>query len=174
MAKKRAKKPLIGQPARKKELKSDFDIAYDFALGVYKKFDKIIEFADIGDFLDTPVKNYSSGMFVRLGFAIAVHCEPDILLVDEVLAVGDVGFRTKCYEKISELKEKSTIIFVSHSMDAIAKTCDRVILFYQGNLTYCGDTETAIEKYQDLFIKKDQKVQILGTGEAEIEEVQEK
>jgi len=80
------------------------------------KFDDIVEFADIGDFLDTPVKFYSSGMFVRLGFAVAIHCEPDILLVDEVLAVGDRNFQIKCFRKMHELKKKEdvSIVLVSH------------------------------------------------------------
>ena len=87
---------------------------------VDEKFDDIVEFADIGNFLDTPVKFYSSGMFVRLGFAIAVHCEPNILLVDEVLAVGDEGFQNKCFNKIGELKKKeTTTILVSHNMHII-------------------------------------------------------
>ena len=135
---------------------------------VEAQFDEIIEFADIGDFLDTPVKNYSSGMFVRLGFAIAVHCDPDVLLIDEVLAVGDQGFRSKCYEKIAELKEKCTVVFVSHDMDAIARICDRVVVCNKSVMEFCGKTDDAIEYYQNLFITGKSKTQSFGTGEAEI------
>src|SRR4030042_894305 len=89
---------------------------------VDKKFDVIVEFSDIGEFLDTPVKYYSSGMFVRLGFAIAVHCEPDILLIDEVLAVGDIRFQVKCFGRVQEFKETGkTMILVTHDMGDIQK-----------------------------------------------------
>jgi lipopolysaccharide transport system ATP-binding protein len=114
-----------------------------------KKFDDIVEFADIGDFLDVPVKHYSSGMFVRLGFAVAVHCEPDILLVDEVLAVGDMQFRAKCYKKMAEMKRKSTIILVSHSSEIINRMCDRVILLMGGKMVSYGDSKEIQGDYFD-------------------------
>ena len=113
---------------------------------VDEKFDDIIEFADIGDFLDTPVKFYSSGMFVRLGFAVAVHCEPDILLVDEVLAVGDLGFQRKCYDRMHQIHGgDTTIILVSHNPYQIERLCDRVLLLNRGHaeeLTSAKDTIT--------------------------------
>ena len=118
---------------------------------VDKKLDDIIEFADIGDFIDAPVKFYSSGMFVRLGLSVAVHCEPDILLIDEVFAVGDIGFRAKCYNFISELMKDTAVIFVSHSMPYVNRYCTRVILLNHGRLLFCGDPSESIEKYYRLF-----------------------
>jgi len=115
---------------------------------VDKKFDEIVSFADIGDFLDTPVKFYSSGMLVRLGFAVAVHCEPDVLLVDEVLAVGDISFRRKCFKKLNELKEKGVPwIIVSHDMGTIKNQADRVIFLNKGKVKYIGSPEDAISGY---------------------------
>jgi len=124
---------------------------------VDKKFDDIVEFADIGDFIDSPVKKYSSGMFVRLGFAIAVHCEPDILLIDEILAVGDIGFRTKCYNKIAELKKNCAIILVSHNMSAINRNVLNCIVLNSGEKIFYGKPSNAIQVYNKLFkeIEKD-------------------
>jgi len=117
------------------------------------KFDSIVEFADIGDFLDTSVKHYSSGMFVRLGFAVAVHCEPDVLLVDEVLAVGDEGFQTKCFNKIGELREAGiTTILVSHNMHTISNFAGKAVLLQNGRATYYDNTAQAIKTYNKLFL----------------------
>ncbi|GAH76747.1 unnamed protein product, partial [marine sediment metagenome] len=100
---------------------------------VDEKFDSIVEFADIGDFIDAPVKYYSSGMFVRLGFAVAVHCELDILLVDEVLAVGDLAFALKCHRKMSEFRlNGGTVVIVSHNMQAIRNMCKKVLWINNG------------------------------------------
>ncbi len=122
---------------------------------VDKKFDDIVEFADIGGFLDTPVKFYSSGMFVRLGFAVAVHCKPDILLVDEVLAVGDEGFQIKCFNKIGELKKNgTTAILVSHNMHIISTFTEKVIFFNNGKAKYFNRVEDGIKEYTNLFISK--------------------
>ncbi len=121
-----------------------------------KKFDAIVDFADIGDFLDTPVKFYSSGMFVRLGFAVAVHCEPDILLVDEVLAVGDTGFQTKCFNKIGELKENgTTAVLVSHNMHIVSTFTERVILMNNGEPKLFNNVAEGIKEYTELFISKE-------------------
>jgi len=109
---------------------------------VNKKFNKIVEFADIGDFLDTPVKFYSSGMFVRLGFAVAVYCNPDILLVDEVLAVGDLAFRLKCNRKMSAFRQKGgTVVLVAHNMNAIRNICDKVVWIDKGKIIEIGDVQ---------------------------------
>lgn len=117
---------------------------------VDKKFDDIVEFADIGDFLNVPVKNYSSGMYVRLGFAIAVHCEPDILLVDEVLAVGDIGFQSRCFNKLGELRKNGvTNVLVSHSMMHILGFCNKVLYMSGGKTKYYGATNKAIKIYQE-------------------------
>jgi len=121
-----------------------------------KKFDAIIEFADIGDFLDVPVKHYSSGMFVRLGFAVAVHCEPDILLVDEVLAVGDEGFQNKCFNKIGELRKYgTTTILVSHNMHIISTFTEKIIFLNDGKAKYFNSVAEGVKKYTKLFINKE-------------------
>lgn len=112
-----------------------------------KKKDAILEFADIGDFIYQPVKLYSSGMFVRLAFAIAINIEPDILIIDEALSVGDVFFQQKCYQKIRELKGKATVLIVSHDMNAMTKFCKRILVMHHGNLIFDGDPQEAVTKY---------------------------
>jgi lipopolysaccharide transport system ATP-binding protein len=114
-----------------------------------RKFDEIVGFADIGDFIDAPVKHYSSGMHVRLGFAIAVHCEPDILLVDEVLAVGDYRFQQKALNKMLELRDSGmSIILVSHNIHAVRFFCVRGLAMNHGGDYFIGDINHAIQKYQ--------------------------
>lgn len=115
------------------------------------KFDKITTFADIGDFLDAPVSTYSSGMRVRLGFAIAIHREPDILLVDEILSVGDLSFRNKSLRKMSEYRESANgIIFVSHDIEQVRVLCNRLIILDKGKKIYDGDTHKGIVEYESL------------------------
>jgi lipopolysaccharide transport system ATP-binding protein len=112
------------------------------------KFDEIVSFAEIEEFIDTPVKYYSSGMYVRLAFAVAAHFEPEILLVDEVLAVGDVAFRKKCLGKMGDAaKEGRTVLFVSHNMGAVRSLCDRAILLEQGKIVQNGDPSEVISEY---------------------------
>lgn len=113
-----------------------------------KKFDEIVDFSGIGDFIDAPVKHYSSGMYVRLGFAVAVHCEPDILLIDEVLAVGDEGFRRKCISKLNEFKSAGkAIVLVSHSMELIQGYCNHVIWVDSGVIKSIDTPLKVIDKY---------------------------
>ncbi|MBA7546201.1 hypothetical protein ES705_38584 [subsurface metagenome] len=119
---------------------------------VDEKYDDIIEFADIGDFLDVPVKHYSSGMFVRLGFAVAVHCEPDILLVDEILAVGDLNFQNKCLNKISEIQKNTSIIIISHNINTIKLMCDRCLFLFQGKQKKLGNVDETIDTYSKNII----------------------
>ncbi len=123
---------------------------------VDKKFDDIVEFADVGDFIDTPVKFFSSGMFVRLGFSVAVHCEPEILLIDEILSVGDGVFQAKCLRKMRELKDSgSTIIFVSHNLHLVRVLCDQAILLFQGEIKEYSNPENVIKRYyEDIIIQK--------------------
>ena len=110
-----------------------------------RKFDDIIEFADIGRFLDTPVGHYSSGMFSRLGFAVAVHTDSDIFLVDEVLAVGDKPFKRKCIARMEEIKKEGrTLFYVSHSAPSVRRMCDRVLVLEKGVLGYDGPTKEGI------------------------------
>jgi len=119
---------------------------------VNDKFDAIIEFADIGDFIDTPVKHYSSGMFVRLGFAVAVHSDPDILLIDEILAVGDVQFQVKCFRKLAAFREVGkTLFLVSHDMGAIQRQTERVILLHRGSIQCIDTPRNAINEYLALM-----------------------
>jgi len=123
---------------------------------VDEKFDDILEFADIGDFIDAPVKHYSSGMFVRLGFAVAVHCEPDILLVDEVLAVGDEGFQNKCFNKIGELRKNgTTTIIVSHNMHVISSFAEKAIFLNNAKAKYFNSVAEGVKEYTGLFINKE-------------------
>ncbi len=120
-----------------------------------QKFDEIVEFADIGEFIDAPVKHYSSGMYVRLGFAVAVHCEPDILLVDEVMAVGDSVFRNKCYQKMNEIKKKRdvAIIFVSHDLLSVEKFCNKGMFISNGKMKRYGEIHQVIQNYQSAIIQ---------------------
>jgi len=116
---------------------------------IKSKFDEIVAFAEIEKFLDTPVKRYSSGMYVRLAFAVAAHLEPEILLVDEVLAVGDAEFQKKCLGKMDEVshREGRTILFVSHNMAAIRNLCGRALLLQAGRVSFMGQVDAAIEEY---------------------------
>jgi ABC-2 type transport system ATP-binding protein len=110
-----------------------------------RKFDQIVEFADIGKFLDTPVGHYSSGMFSRLGFAVAVHTDSDIFLVDEVLAVGDRPFKRKCLQRMQEIREEGrTLIYVSHAAGSVRKMCDRVLVLEKGRLGFDGPVDEGI------------------------------
>lgn len=115
---------------------------------IKRKFDEIVAFAEVEMFLDTPVKRYSSGMYVRLAFAVAAHLEPEILIVDEVLAVGDAQFQKKCLGKMEEVgKEGRTVLFVSHNMGAIKSLCSRGMLLNEGHLIFNDSAETVINKY---------------------------
>ena len=113
-----------------------------------KRFDRIVEFSGIGEFIDQPVKTYSSGMYVRLGFAVAVHVDPEILLIDEVLAVGDEEFSQKCIAKIQEMKYRGvTLIFVTHQLDQVRNLCDRALWLDYGAATAIGDPARVVDKY---------------------------
>lgn len=117
------------------------------------KLPDILEFADIGDYVYQPVKTYSSGMFVRLAFAVAINIEPEILIVDEALSVGDVFFQAKCYHKFEEFKKNGkTIVFVSHDLSSISKYCDRVFLLNQGNLLGEGSPKEMIDAYKRVLV----------------------
>ena len=119
-------------------------------------FEQIVEFAEIEQFIDTPVKRYSSGMYVRLGFAIAAHVNPDILLIDEVLAVGDLAFQQKCLQRIHELKRiGKTMIFISHNLSAVQRICDRIILLDAGKVIAEGDVAEVIAAYRDRVVAKE-------------------
>lgn len=120
---------------------------------IEEKLPSILEFADIGDYVYQPVKTYSSGMFVRLAFAVAINIEPEILIVDEALSVGDVFFQAKCYRKFEEFKEQGkTIVFVSHDLSSISKYCDRVFLLNQGNLLGEGKPREMIDAYKRVLV----------------------
>lgn len=115
------------------------------------KFDEIVAFAEVEKFLDTPVKRYSSGMYVRLAFAVAAHLEPEILIVDEVLAVGDAQFQKKCLGKMEDIgKEGRTVLFVSHNMVVVQALCQQTIILMDGSVKYIGDTASAIYQYLEL------------------------
>lgn len=119
---------------------------------IRRKFDEIVAFSEIEKFIDTPVKRYSSGMYIRLAFAVAAHLEPEVLLVDEVLAVGDAGFQKKCLGKMSSVgREGRTVLFVSHNMGAIAELCPRAILLDGGRAVIDGATSKVIDAYLSLF-----------------------
>src|SRR5438874_13059845 len=116
---------------------------------IKRKFDEIVAFAEVKKFLDTPVKRYSSGMYVRLAFAVAAHLDPEILLIDEVLAVGDAEFQKKCLDKMENVvtAEGRTVVFVSHDMDAICHICSRCILLKDGAIAKIGDAANVVAAY---------------------------
>ncbi len=116
---------------------------------IVKKFDKIVDFAEIEKFIDTPVKHYSSGMYTRLAFAVAANLEPEILIVDEVLAVGDVEFQKKCLGKMKSVSDKEgrTVLFVSHNVTAVSNLCKRAIVLESGKIEFIGDVDEAIASY---------------------------
>lgn len=127
---------------------------------IAKKFDAIVDFSGVRKFIDTPVKRYSSGMMVRLGFSVAAHMEPDILLVDEVLAVGDAEFQKKCLGKMDEVTSQAgrTILFVSHNMVAVQNLCKRCVLLIDGKIEMIGETKDVIDKYLNINKRSNQTV----------------
>jgi len=151
------------------------------------RFDEIVAFAGLADFIDTPVKFYSSGMFMRLGFSVAVQVEPDVLLVDEVLAVGDVAFQMRCLNRMRDLQRAgTTIVFVSHHLHAIHLLCPRTVVVHHGRIDFDGATEAGIARYHQLLSTPDDQdpdapVQVLhrellngaGTAAEDVEQSQE-
>jgi len=132
-----------------------------------EKYEEIVEFSELREFMDTPVRNYSSGMTVRLGFAIAAQMEPDILLLDEVLAVGDAGFRAKCFNTIMDIMQRSAVIFVSHSMPQIARVANKVLVLEHGQCKLLTqDVGLAMETYYSAFRQCEAQQQLSGTGQA--------
>jgi ABC-2 type transport system ATP-binding protein len=114
-------------------------------------YEEIVGFSELAEFIDVPVKNYSTGMHARLGFSVAVHLEPDILLIDEVLAVGDEQFQQKCLRRMEELRRRgTTIILVSHNMPVIERMCDRVCLLVRGRLEADGNPEKVVTRYREV------------------------
>ncbi len=146
---------------------------------VNKRFDSIVEFAELEDFIDMPVKRYSSGMYARLGFSVAINVTPDILLVDEVLSVGDIGFQSKSYNQMLNFRNSGCgIIFVSHRLPAISMMCDRVIWLDHGKVRMYGEADKVIEAYLESFDKKlmtddieELRYSGIGSGEIVIERV---
>lgn len=132
-----------------------------------RKFDQIVEFSEVGEFIDAPVRSYSSGMALRLAFAIAAQMEPDILLLDEVLAVGDVGFRSKCYVAMQKILSRAAVVFVSHSMPQVARLCDRLIVLNRGKVVYQGENiPEGIDCYYGQFDESESTT--AGTGRANL------
>ncbi len=114
------------------------------------RMDDIVEFAEVQEFIDSPVSSYSSGMNVRLGFAVATAMDPDVIILDEVLAVGDAAFRSKCYQRIASMRKQAAVIFVSHIMEQVTRICDRALVVSKGQVVYLGDTMTAVDHYDRL------------------------
>lgn len=113
-----------------------------------ERLEDIIEFSELRDYIDNPVRTYSSGMYMRLAFSVAINVDADILLIDEILSVGDEHFQNKCFEKMIELKNQGkTMVFVTHSMDSVRRLCDRAVWLYKGEIKMDGDTESVIKEY---------------------------
>jgi lipopolysaccharide transport system ATP-binding protein len=136
---------------------------------IARKFDEIVAFAEVEEFLDTPVKRYSSGMYVRLAFAVAAHLEPEILIVDEVLAVGDAEFQKKCLGKMDEVSRDQgrTVLFVSHNMEAILKLCSRAIFLESGSVRDMGDVKSVVPAYLHNQMSSPRIVDLLSKARAE-------
>lgn len=138
---------------------------------VHERLEEIVSFAELEEFFDVPVRTYSSGMYMRLGFALAKHLDPDILLLDEVFAVGDEAFQRKCFGKILELRERGrTIVFVSHAAPAVERVCERAILLTSGRVAHDGAAREVIKHYQQLIAGEEASAQqhAWGTGEATV------
>lgn len=113
-----------------------------------KRLDTIIEFSELGDFIDSPVRTYSSGMYMRLAFSVAINVDAEILLIDEILAVGDQHFQDKCFEKLNELKDSGiTIVIVTHSLESVKKLCNRAVWIYEGKIKMDGNTQKVTDEY---------------------------
>ena len=136
---------------------------------ITRRFDEIVDFAEMGEFIDAPVKTYSSGMYMRLGFAVAVHVDPDVLLVDEVLAVGDEGFTHKCLDKFSEFKRRGkTILLVTHSLGLVERFCDEALWMDAGSMKALGDPKRVVGAYvTDVEVSEEQQ---LAAGDAKAQE----
>jgi lipopolysaccharide transport system ATP-binding protein len=145
---------------------------------VKSRFDEIVDFSEVETFLDTPVKHYSSGMFVRLAFAVAAHLDPDILVVDEVLSVGDLAFQQKCIKKMEEeVLQGRTVLFVSHNMDIVQKLCEKVMLLHKGRMVEIGTPEPVIKHFLHRIKTQEpdpmqSAVQRRGTGVIRIREIE--
>ena len=136
-----------------------------------ERFDAIVKFAELEEFIDQPVKHYSSGMYVRLGFAVAVEVNPEILLIDEVLAVGDATFQKKCLDKMREFRQqRKTMLIISHDLQTIQKVSDRILLLDHGQVLWLGDPQKIVENYRGLTRKRHAEVyqREWGTGEVRI------
>lgn len=132
---------------------------------IESKLSEIIDFADIGDYINQPVKTYSSGMFARLAFAVAINVDPDILIVDEALAVGDIAFQVKCFKKFKDFKEQNkTILFVSHDLGSVLKMCDSCILLSHGKIISSGDTKKVVDDYKKQLALLEEDVTIQPTS----------
>jgi lipopolysaccharide transport system ATP-binding protein len=144
---------------------------------IERKFDQIVAFAEVERFIDTPVKFYSSGMYVRLAFSVAAHFEPDILVVDEVLSVGDMAFQQKCIDKINDMRDRiKAIILVSHNMISVRAICSRVMLLAGGGIVASGDTDMVVPLYEKLMLEslstdRDHNYREKGLGQVEINAV---
>ncbi len=136
---------------------------------IARRFDEIVEFAEMKDFIDAPVKTYSSGMYMRLGFAVAIHVDPDVLLVDEVLAVGDEGFTHKCLDKFAEFKRRGkTILLVTHSLGLVERFCDEALWMDSGSMKALGDPKRVVGAYiTDVEVSEEQQ---LAAGDARAQE----
>jgi len=141
---------------------------------VLERFDEIVSFAELEDVIDDPVRTYSSGMFMRLGFSIAVHTDPDILLVDEVLAVGDAGFVAKCKDRIAELRKKGkTLLLVTHDLEAVERWCDEAIWLHQGEVKDRGYPRRVIDSYRHFVEKGEEESIVQSERESREERLQE-
>ncbi len=113
-----------------------------------KRLEQIIEFSELRDFIDNPVRTYSSGMYMRLAFSVAINVDADILLIDEILSVGDQHFQEKCFDKLEELKQEGkTIVFVTHGMDSVERFCTRAVWLHKGSIKMDGETKDVVQKY---------------------------
>jgi ABC-type polysaccharide/polyol phosphate transport system ATPase subunit len=144
---------------------------------IRSRFDDIVGFAGLEQFIDSPVKNYSSGMYIRLGFAVAINVDPDVLLIDEVLAVGDAEFQKRCAEKLSELQEsRTTIVIVSHALESLRTLCDSAVLLEHGKLIGTGEPSEIIDLYLDRVhpdrVRDGEHGSRTGSGEARVERLE--